>query len=203
MSAQPFLNAIATRRSLYAITAKSTITDARIVEIVKHSVAHVPTSFNNQTNRAVVLFKKDSDRLWDIVLATLKPIVPADQFPATEGKIKMFKSGYGTVLFFVDTDVVTEYETKFALYKERFAPWSQQSAGMAQFSTWVALEAEGLGATLQHYNPLIDEQVRKEWNLPANWSLVSQMPFGTPSAPAGEKAFKPIDEVVKVFGGSL
>ena len=30
---------------------------------------------------------------------------------------------------------------------------------MLQLVVWTALEAEGLGATLQHYNPLIDDEV--------------------------------------------
>ena len=29
-----------------------------------------------------------------------------------------------------------------------------------------SLEAAGLGASLQHYNPLIDDEVKKAWNLP-------------------------------------
>lgn len=31
--------------------------------------------------------------------------------------------------------------------------------GMAEYATWLALTEAGLGASLQHYNPLIDEAV--------------------------------------------
>ena len=47
----------------------------------------------------------------------------------------------------------------------------------------------GLGANLQHYNPLIDEAVAKEWNLPESWKLRGQLVFGSIEAPAGEKTF--------------
>ena len=72
-----------------------------------------------------------------------------------------FKSGYGTVLYFEDSEVVEGLQANFALYKDNFPTWSQQSSGMLQFAIWTALEIEGFGATLQHYNPLIDEEVRK------------------------------------------
>ena len=37
--------------------------------------------------------------------------------------------------------------------------WSEQGHGMAEYATWLALTEAGLGATLQHYNPLIDAEV--------------------------------------------
>ena len=58
---------------------------------------------------------------------------------------------------------------------------------MHQLVVWTGLEAEGLGASLQHYNPLIDDEVKQEWNVPANWKLIAQMPFGNPTAAPGEK----------------
>lgn len=70
---------------------------------------------------------------------------------------------------------------------------------MLQFAVWTLLELEGLGASLQHYNPLIDEAVKAEWNMPEGWRLIAQMPFGNPTAEPGEKDFQPIEERVKVF----
>jgi predicted oxidoreductase (fatty acid repression mutant protein) len=67
---------------------------------------------------------------------------------------------------------------------------------------WLALESEGFGANLQHYSPLIDEQITKTWNLPASWKLDAQLVFGVPTSEAGEKAFAPIDDRFKVFGKS-
>ncbi len=88
---------------------------------------------------------------------------------------------------FEDSEVVESLQANFALYKDNFPTWSQQSSGMLQFAIWTALEIEGFGATLQHYNPLIDEEVRKEWDVPENWKLIAQMPFGKPVVHAGEK----------------
>ncbi len=101
------------------------------------------------------------DKLWDITKETLRKIVPENNFASTEEKMNAFKSGYGTVLYFEDSEVVEQLQEKFALYKENFPIWSQQSSGMLQFAIWTALEIEGFGATLQHYNPLIDEEVKR------------------------------------------
>ena len=52
-------------------------------------------------------------------------------------------------------------QEQFALYADNFPDWSEQSNGIATANTWVALSEEGLGANLQHYNPVIDEAVAK------------------------------------------
>jgi Predicted oxidoreductase related to nitroreductase len=70
---------------------------------------------------------------------------------------------------------------------------------MHQYVIWTSLESEGLGASLQHYNELIEEEVKKEWGMPNNWKLIAQMPFGKPTAQPGEKEYKPISDRVKVF----
>ena len=51
---------------------------------------------------------------------------------------------------------------------------------MHQFVLWTALESEGLGCNLQHYNPLPDERAAATWTLPSEWSLKAQLVFGTP-----------------------
>ena len=70
---------------------------------------------------------------------------------------------------------------------------------MMQFAVWTAFATEGLGASLQHYTEVIDNEVRKEFNIPNNWKMLAQMPFGNILAPAGEKAFTPIEDRVKVL----
>lgn len=91
-------------------------------------------------------------------------------------------------------------QEKFALYADKFPVWATHSDGMHQYVIWTALEKEGLGANLQHYNPLIDQKVAETWNIPKDWELSAQLVFGTPVAPAGEKSFIDVKERLKVFG---
>ena len=193
-------NAIEHRRSHYALGREKVVDIARVKEIVEFAVKHVPSPFNSQSARVVVLFDGQSNRLWDITKETLRPLVAAEAFGTTEEKLKGFAAGYGTVLFFEDQTVVESLQREFALYKDHFPIWSLQSNGMLEFVVWTALEAEGLGASLQHYNPLIDDAVRREWNLPESWKLLAEMPFGKPLANPGPKDFRPIAERVLYFG---
>ena len=82
---------------------------------------------------------------------------------------------------------------------EKFPGWADQSSAMHQFAIWTMLTDKGLGVNLQHYNPLIDESVRKEWGIDENWRLIAQMPFGRPTGDAGAKEFKPVSERSIVF----
>lgn len=91
-------------------------------------------------------------------------------------------------------------QEKFAIYADRFPTWALQSGAMLQFAVWTALEAEGLGANLQHYNPLVDTRIAAEWKVPADWKLEAQLVFGGKTGEAGEKQFQPMDQKFKVFG---
>lgn len=188
------------RRSYYDIKAESPITDEAIEEIVRYAVKHIPSAFNSQSTRAVLLLGEHHIALWEIVKNALRPLVSVEAFPQTEAKVdRCFAAGYGTVLFFEDTDVVKSMQQQFPLYADNFPVWSQHTSAMHQLAVWTMLEDAGFGASLQHYNPLIDQQIRTKWELPDSWHLVAQMPFGTPGSEPQEKTFQPLDERVRIF----
>ncbi|MGX5615858.1 nitroreductase family protein [Bacillus toyonensis] len=192
-----FYTALKERRTYYGINKEVQVSDEKIKEIVEFTVKHTPSAFNSQTARLVVLFGEAHDKLWDITTETLRKVVGDGDFSGTQQKMDSFKAGYGTVLFFEDEAIVKSLQEKFAAYAENFPIWSHQASGMHQLVVWTGLEAEGLGASLQHYNPLIGDEVKQEWNVPANWKLIAQMPFGNPTAAPGEKEFQPLEERVK------
>ncbi|GAB6254882.1 nitroreductase family protein [Peribacillus frigoritolerans] len=194
-----FYTAIKERRSFYGINKEVGVSDEKIKEIVEFAVKHTPSAFNSQSSRLVVLTGSAHDKLWDITTQALKKAVGEGDFSGTQQKMDSFKAGYGSILFFEDESVVKSLQEQFATYADNFPIWSQQTSGMHQLVVWTALEAEGLGATLQHYNPLIDDEVKKEWNVPSNWKLIAQMPFGNPTAQPGDKEFKPLEDRIKFY----
>jgi uncharacterized protein len=194
-----FKEAIQNRRTYYGISDKSPITDEAIEDIVKHAVTHVPSAFNSQSTRVVLLLGDQHKRLWSIVMETLRQIVPAAAFASTEAKVNGFAAGHGTVLYFEDDSVVKGLQDAFPSYAANFPVWSQQTSAMHQFAIWTMLEDAGLGVNVQHYNPLIDNEVRATWNIPATWRLIAEMPFGTPTEGPGEKTYAPLDERVKIY----
>ena len=195
-----FEEALKNRRSYYAIGSDSKLPASEIIEVVRTAVKHVPSAFNSQSTRVVVLFDDEHTKLWNIVKDVLRKIVPANAFAGTEAKINnCFAAGYGTVLFFEDQTVVETLQSNFPLYSDNFPGWSLQTSAMHQLAVWTMLEDLGLGASLQHYNPLIDDDVRAAWNIPDTWKLIAQMPFGNPKETPAAKEFSDLDERIKVF----
>ncbi|KAL8681572.1 MAG: hypothetical protein Q9186_002312 [Xanthomendoza sp. 1 TL-2023] len=197
-----FAEAIRDRRTYYALSNESTVPDSRVEEIVKDAILHTPSAFNSQTSRAVVLLGEEHVKMWDITIEVYKQQLPEDKFNQANQRFQGFRAGYGTILFYEDTDTVREFQNKFKTYEDKFPGWSEQTNGMHQFVIWTALEAEGLGVNLQHYNPLIDVRLETEFKVPPTWNLKAQMVFGKPtSGPAFQnKEFKPVEERMKVFG---
>lgn len=192
-----FKELLTLRRSIYAIGKQPKISDKDINKLIETAVLNVPSAFNGQGARVIVLYKNNHDRLWQITMDALREVVPQKAFSATEKKINLFAAGYGTVLFFDDTKVVESLQEQFPIYAKNFPTWAQQSNGMLQFAVWTLFAGEGIGASLQHYNELIDAAVKKEWSIEQKWQLVAQMPFGNTLASADEKTFLPIADRVK------
>ena len=188
------------RRSQYALGKQLPISQEDTTQLIKHAMREAPSAFNAQSSRALILFGDHSQKFWELTKEELRKIVPAEGFAATEAKLNSFAAGAGTVLYFVDTDVVKGLQEQFALYADNFPVWAEQSNGMAQFAVWTALADAGVGASLQHYNPLVDEMVRKHWGVNGNWQLRAQMPFGSNEAALGEKTFMEDEARFKVFG---
>jgi predicted oxidoreductase (fatty acid repression mutant protein) len=197
--AKDFYTAVKERRSIYGIAKEVSVPQERIEEVIKEAVINTPSAFNSQSARVVILFGEKHNKLWDITKDALKKIIPEENFATTEGRINSFKNGFGTVLFFEDDNVIQSLQKQFALYKDNFPIWAQQSNGMLQYVVWNSLEIEGLGASLQHYNPLIDEDVKNQWSIPQNWRLIAQMPFGNITIAPDEKQIQPIEDRFKVF----
>lgn len=194
-----FKDAVKHRRSYYAITNESPVSDKEIEEILEFAVLNVPSAFNSQTARLVLLLGENHLKFWDIVMRTLKKKVAPEAFGPTESKVNSFAAGYATVLFFEEEHIVGELQKQFPLYTEKFPQWSEHTSAMHQFTVWTMLESVGFGASLQHYNPIIDDEVLKEWKLPKTWRLIAQMPFGVPTAEPAEKVFKPLKERLLIF----
>ena len=195
-----FKEALRHRRTYYHITDSSPISDEQIKEIIDFAVMNVPSAFNSQSTRIVLLLGKNHKKLWEITKETLKRLVSAEVFKGTEAKIDgSLAAGYGTILFFEDKTVVEQLQDSFPTYYDKFPVWAQQTSAMHQLAVWTMLEDAGFGVSLQHYNPLIDEEVRRTWELPASWHLIAEMPFGMPAGEPGDKEFKELSERVKVF----
>jgi predicted oxidoreductase (fatty acid repression mutant protein) len=195
-----FLDHIKQRRTIYAVGKNVALTPEQIESVIKEAVNHSPSAFNSQTSRIVTLFGESHLQFWNIVRETLRKIVPEAAFEGTNTKINSFAAGYGTVLFYEDQDVVKSLQEQFALYADNFPVWSEHSSAIAQFAVWTALSEQNIGASLQHYNPIVDAEIAEIFDIPANWKLRAQLVFGSiEEAPAGEKTFMAEADRFKTF----
>lgn len=188
------------RRSFYSIDNKITTSDKELQDIIEYTLTQVPSAYNSQSTRIVLLLGEHHKKLWSIVMESLRKIVPANKFKPTEDKINnCFASGYGTILFYEDQTVVENLQATFPSYANKFPEYSEHTNAMHQYAIWLMLREQRIGATLQHYSPLLDEEVSKTWNIDSKWKLIAQMPFGNPISEAGEKTFAPMDSKLKVY----
>lgn len=196
---QSFSDTMKNRRSVYALGKNSGVKSEAIESLVKEATDAVPSAFNSQSQRVVILQGEAHDKLWGIVMTTLRKLVPADKFSKTEEKIKGFAAGEGTILFFDDEEVTNHLIKAFPLYADNFKPWAEQQNGMLQFAIWSLLEEVGLGVNLQHYNPLIDDEVKATWGLPQAWKLRAEMVYGQKLAAPDPRDHQPVAKRVLSF----
>lgn len=173
-----FLHHLRQRRSIYQLGKYLPLDEAAILRKLEEVVALTPAAFNEPVTKITILFGEAHEKFWDLVYGKLEPGLGEEQRPRTRKKMDQFQRGAGTVLFFEDQEVVRKMREKYPLYGESFSQWGEQEQGMLQAFVWMALREEGIGANLQHYNPLIDEAVAEEFEIPKNLRLTGQMPFG-------------------------
>ncbi|NLC61385.1 MAG: nitroreductase family protein [Gammaproteobacteria bacterium] len=195
MTDNRFLDIARKRRTQYALGRDLPISKDQVTDLIKEAIRLAPSSFNSQSSRALILHGAESVKFWEIVKDELRKIVPADAFPTTEEKIDGFAAGAGTVLFYEDREPVKALQEKFPLYADNFPVWSEHATGIAQYAVWMALAEAGIGASLQHYNPLPDARVAQEWDIPESWVLRAQMPFGSHAGEIGDKTF--VDDAIR------
>ncbi|KAA8735605.1 nitroreductase family protein [Acinetobacter qingfengensis] len=190
-----FIDQLKQRRTIYAIGKNVQQSPEQLNELIHTAIKYAPSSFNSQSSRAVTLFGESHTNFWEIVRETLRKLVPPEAFASTDNKINSFSAGFATVLFYEDQSVITGLQEQFPAYAENFPIWSEHSTAMAQLAVWTALSEIHVGASLQHYNPIIDAEVAQTFEIPATWKLRAQLVLGSIEAPAGEKTF--IDDTIR------
>ncbi|KAF2790532.1 Nitroreductase [Melanomma pulvis-pyrius CBS 109.77] len=199
-STTPFLAAVAGRRSQYAVSKESPISNDRILEIVNHALKHAPSPFNVRSTRCIVLFGEEHTKLWENAFKVTEQGMP-QAMGILGPKIKGFQGAYGTCMFFDDSEAYNDLNPRFAALSKSYPEWEEHSSGMHQFIVWTALTAEGLGCSLQHYQPSITPYVSKTYDVPASWTLKCQMVFGKPTEPAGDAKPKThLEKALRVYG---
>ena len=185
------LEGLRLRRTVYQLNKELPIPAAEVRQLIEETTELVPDAFNMKSARVIVAFGAKQDALWDAVYEAFGGKVARE-------KIDGFCAAAGTVLYFYDETVVSALQEKFPLYAANFPVWANQANGMLQLAVWTALRERGIGANLQHYNPVIDERVKALFGVSASWKLIAQMPFGGIVEEPGKKDDEEISRRVRI-----
>ena len=194
-----FVDLVEKRRSIYALGTNSQYSKKEITDRIREVVKQVPSAFNSQTTRVVVLFNEANIKFWDHIYDVQKDVLEGDTWDMMSGIMTGAKNGIGTVLFLEDTDAVKEMPAQGI----RGEAYKQNNNANAQYAVWLALTEMDLGASLQHFNvgyeQGFDKGTKEMFNLPESYEMLAQMPFGSVEQEAGEKEHIDADIQVKVF----
>lgn len=193
-----FAEAVRSRRSEYMLDAEGVDTDA-VLSSLRDVAGSVPSSFNAQSARMFMLVGDDHRRFWGIVEDILRERSrDPERFKGTQAKLAGFSAAAGTILFYEINSKTEALMEEHPSYRALFPQWAEHGNAMLQFATWVAIRDMGLGANIQHYNPIVDESVAEVFGIPEGYRLVAQMVFGRIVTPAGPKAKLSGDDIVAV-----
>lgn len=192
-------DSLSRRRSIYALGHTRIVTDFCLEDTLKDCLKNCPTPFNAQSARLVLLLNKNHLDFWNLVLQKVTAAAPIGKKDSVAQKINSFAVAYGTILFFEDLSVLEQLQKDFPLYQKNMHDWTYEANGMLQYMIWQALAENEIGASLQHYNELIEDDVKKMLSLPDNWKILAQMPFGSIEKSPAEKTFLPLENRLMIF----
>lgn len=194
-----FIDQLKKRRNVNRLGNKIRFSQTYITELIQESVRSCPSAHNSQSTRVVVLYGKSHSKFWGIVRDMQRKIVPDHIFAGIAVKIDQSLKAYGTVLFYEDQSVIKKLQKKRPFDADEFPIWSEQTSGMAQFAVWTALADSDMGASILHYNPIIDEDVAQVFDIDTNWKLRAQLVFGSIEQEVDEKLHIDYQQQFKIF----
>jgi predicted oxidoreductase (fatty acid repression mutant protein) len=91
------------RRTRYKLGKNSPVADSKIEELVNAAIVNVPSAFNTQSTRLVVLLHEEHERFWDLVIESFNNLLKSGVVPEevwknqTLPKLTGMKAAVGTV----------------------------------------------------------------------------------------------------------
>ncbi|NLL91207.1 MAG: nitroreductase [Ruminococcaceae bacterium] len=187
-----YLDYLEKRRSYYELDNQVKVDNKEIEALIGKVLVATPSAFNMQSAKLLLLFDEKHVEFWNKVNATFDNSI-------NKTKFKGFVEAKGTVLYFIDRNIVGKMQDRFPNYKQSFDIWANHENAIVQSNIWVALRGANIGASLQHYNPVIDKWVTEEYGLDKNFELLAQMPFGNIISEPEPKEKFPASERIKII----
>ena len=155
-----------------------------------------PAAYGRPAWRLVVIRERQI-AFWSLVEECFRATLPPERLARNLTRLAGFRGGVGAIVVYEDLAVRAELVRDCALDAATAQSFAEQGLGVVQLALWLALTAEGLTTSLQHWDALLAEELAAFLDLaPARFRLVSIMPLGYTDEvlPAGTR--RPLDTLV-------
>ncbi|VEU76477.1 nitroreductase family protein [Mycoplasmopsis columboralis] len=186
-----YVNLLKQRRSVFDINKDASLSKNEIVKMLKEIIHVSPTSFNGQSTKVVLLWDKESNKLWEHVKEYTQGKIAPHKLPG-------FLNAQGTVLFYVDEEILQPYTQKTQLPYQEVLNFAREDSAILQVNVWNALTELNLGANLQHYNDAVNDYFKNNPKF-SKLKLLGQMPFGAISSAPQSKEKLDVDQRIIVL----
>jgi predicted oxidoreductase (fatty acid repression mutant protein) len=127
----------------------------------------------------LVLVHERREEIWQQIEAAFRDHLSGDRLERNLGRLEGFRPGVALALLFEDLRVGRTLREEKGASDELATQFVQQALGMVQLSLWLALTAEGLSASLQHWEEFLSDRTEQLTGLPArDFQLAAAMPIG-------------------------
>lgn len=167
---------LASRRSIRRLQDGPFTIESR--ERLLAAIRLTPASFNLPPWR-VVLVHHRREALWAEISEGFRETLQGEQLDRYLDRLTGFAGGVAVALVFVDSAVEQQLREEKHLAPAVAASYVLQALGMVQLALWLAVTAEGMASSLQHWDHLVGPRLARFAGLDADrFRLIATMPIG-------------------------
>lgn len=139
-----------------------------------------PAAYNQPPWHIVILHER-RDEFWDTMETAVSQRLEGDRLQRWFDRFADFRPGVAIALIYEDRAITGQISEAWQLGREQAHAFVQQALGMMQLSLWLALTAEGLATSLQHWNWLAETEINHFAGIdPDRYHLTAVLPIGYP-----------------------
>jgi len=137
-----------------------------------------PAAYNRPPWHIVLLDERRGE-FWDLVDQACRDRLDADRLDRYLARLHGFRDGVAVLLIYEDRESVAAMRTAWSTDDDTTRSFADQGLGMVQLALWLAVVAEGLATSLQHWEDLIADRLVTFLNHPVDgFRLRAVMPIG-------------------------
>lgn len=145
---------------------------------VLEAVHLTPAAYNLPPWR-VILVHERREETWQQIETAFRDNLSGERLERNLGRLEGFRPGVALALLYEDLRVGRTLREEKGASHELATQFVQQALGMVQLSLWLALTAEGLSTSLQHWEEFLADRTEQLTGLPGtDFQLAAAMPIG-------------------------